>query len=115
MYVIGLTEWSLWLGHAVYNVFYMSPARSTTQVRNGFIDDDFQENKELRSCLEEHQSAIELIMSKYREQVVKLLMHKKLDRSADNNHAEAVCQRFMFTLMFVSPILPLLILVPIVL
>ncbi|XP_068611329.1 FGFR1 oncogene partner 2 homolog isoform X2 [Brachionichthys hirsutus] len=37
------------------------------------------ENKELRSSLEEHQSALELIMTKYREQVFRLLMASKRD------------------------------------
>ncbi|XP_053575068.1 FGFR1 oncogene partner 2 [Bombina bombina] len=36
-----------------------------------------QENKELRTSLEEHQSALELIMSKYREQMFRLLMTSK--------------------------------------
>lgn len=34
---------------------------------------------ELRSSLEEHQSALELIMTKYREQVFRLLMASKRD------------------------------------
>ncbi|XP_048405404.1 FGFR1 oncogene partner 2 homolog isoform X1 [Stegostoma tigrinum] len=38
-----------------------------------------QENKELRTSLEEHQSALELIMSKYREQMFRLLMASKKD------------------------------------
>ncbi len=33
-------------------------------------------------ALEEHQSALELIMSKYREQVVKLVVANRLDRSS---------------------------------
>lgn len=37
---------------------------------------------ELRSSLEEHQSALELIMSKYREQVFRLLMASKRDDPA---------------------------------
>ena len=41
-----------------------------------------QENRELRNSLEEHQSAIELIMSKYREQVARLMMANKLDQGA---------------------------------
>lgn len=41
-----------------------------------------QENKELRLALEEHQSALELIMSKYREQVYKLVMMNKLDKKS---------------------------------
>lgn len=34
---------------------------------------------ELRTSLEEHQSALELIMSKYREQMFRLLMASKKD------------------------------------
>lgn len=37
---------------------------------------------ELRTSLEEHQSAIELIMTKYREQVFRLLMASKKDDPA---------------------------------
>lgn len=37
---------------------------------------------ELRTSLEEHQSALELIMSKYREQVFRLLMASKRDDPA---------------------------------
>lgn len=33
----------------------------------------FQENKELRLALEEHQNVMELIMSKYRQQVAQLV------------------------------------------
>ncbi|XP_074659935.1 FGFR1 oncogene partner 2 homolog [Tubulanus polymorphus] len=44
-----------------------------------------QENKELRMSLEEHQSALELIMSKYREQILKLLTANKMDMSVMNN------------------------------
>lgn len=39
-----------------------------------------QENKELRESLEEHQTALELIMSKYREQMTKLLKADQLER-----------------------------------
>lgn len=39
-----------------------------------------QENRDLRMALEEHQSAVELIMSKYREHIVKLLLANKLDK-----------------------------------
>ncbi|XP_028810923.1 FGFR1 oncogene partner 2 homolog [Denticeps clupeoides] len=41
-----------------------------------------QENKELRTSLEEHQSALELIMCKYREQVFRMLMASKRDNPA---------------------------------
>uniref|UniRef100_W5NDL0 FGFR1 oncogene partner 2 n=1 Tax=Lepisosteus oculatus TaxID=7918 RepID=W5NDL0_LEPOC len=49
------------------------------QQENRQIRDLQQENKELRTSLEEHQSALELIMSKYREQVFRLLMASKKD------------------------------------
>lgn len=42
-----------------------------------------QENRELRQSLEEHQSALELIMSKYREHVVRLTMANRLDQSSN--------------------------------
>ncbi|XP_048863582.1 FGFR1 oncogene partner 2 homolog [Brienomyrus brachyistius] len=49
------------------------------QQENRQIRELQQENKELRTSLEEHQSALELIMSKYREQVFRLLMASKKD------------------------------------
>ncbi|XP_062913678.1 FGFR1 oncogene partner 2 homolog isoform X1 [Mobula hypostoma] len=49
------------------------------QQENKQIRDLQQENKELRTSLEEHQSALELIMSKYREQMFRLLMASKKD------------------------------------
>ncbi|ELU02494.1 hypothetical protein CAPTEDRAFT_204806 [Capitella teleta] len=39
------------------------------------------ENRELRVALEEHQSALELIMKKYREQVAKLMAANRLDKA----------------------------------
>ncbi|KTF79336.1 hypothetical protein cypCar_00036941 [Cyprinus carpio] len=52
------------------------------QQENRQIRDLQQENKELRTSLEEHQSALEIIMSKYREQVFRLLMASKRDDPA---------------------------------
>ncbi|CAH2278442.1 FGFR1 oncogene partner 2 isoform X2 [Pelobates cultripes] len=49
------------------------------QQENRQIRELQQENKELRTSLEEHQSALELIMSKYREQMFCLLMASKKD------------------------------------
>lgn len=40
-----------------------------------------QENKELCLSLEEHQSALELIMQKYREQIMKLIQSNRLEKS----------------------------------
>ena len=44
-----------------------------------FVCTTFQENKELRAALEEHQNALELIMSKYRHHVTRLVTTSKLD------------------------------------
>ncbi|KAG1932526.1 hypothetical protein PO909_028536 [Leuciscus waleckii] len=52
------------------------------QQENRQIRELQHENKELRTSLEEHQSALELIMSKYREQVFRLLMTSKKDDPA---------------------------------
>ncbi|XP_061817267.1 FGFR1 oncogene partner 2 homolog isoform X2 [Nerophis lumbriciformis] len=49
------------------------------QQENRQIRDLQLENKELRTSLEEHQSALALIMTKYREQVFRLLMARKKD------------------------------------
>ncbi|KAM9311237.1 FGFR1 oncogene partner 2 [Gastrophryne carolinensis] len=49
------------------------------QQENRQIRELQQENKELRTSLEEHQSALELIMSKYREQMFRMLMASKKD------------------------------------
>ncbi|KAG8142586.1 putative FGFR1 partner 2 protein [Naja naja] len=49
------------------------------QQENRQIRELQQENKELRTSLEEHQCALELIMSKYREQMFRLLMASKKD------------------------------------
>ncbi|KAG8438594.1 hypothetical protein GDO86_004962 [Hymenochirus boettgeri] len=49
------------------------------QQENRQIRELQQENKELRTSLKEHQSALELIMSKYREQMFRLLMASKKD------------------------------------
>lgn len=60
------------------------------QQENRHIRELQQENKELRLLLEEHQSALELIMSKYREHVVQLLLANKAERTTcakpDNGH-----------------------------
>lgn len=59
-----------------------------------------QENRELRSLLEEHQSALELIMTKYRQHIVKLLQASKAEQSCiplDNSYllqqrADKICE-----------------------
>ncbi|XP_062339349.1 FGFR1 oncogene partner 2 homolog isoform X1 [Osmerus eperlanus] len=52
------------------------------QQENRQIRELQQENRELRTSLEEHQSALELIMTKYREQVFRLLKASKRDDPA---------------------------------
>ncbi|XP_034937227.1 FGFR1 oncogene partner 2 homolog [Chelonus insularis] len=47
------------------------------------------ENKELRNALEEHQSALELIMSKYRQQTATLIKSSKTDFSSLHNAKHA--------------------------
>lgn len=55
-----------------------------------------QENSELQATLEEHQSALELIMQKYREHTVKLLQSNRLERALQEkesaNKDPSVCQ-----------------------
>lgn len=51
------------------------------QQENRQIRELQQENKELRVALEEHQSALELIMGKYREQMVSLLSSNKTEEN----------------------------------
>ncbi|KAF7392941.1 hypothetical protein HZH66_008774 [Vespula vulgaris] len=43
------------------------------------------ENKELRNALEDHQNALELIMSKYRQQIASLMRLSKTDSSSLHN------------------------------
>lgn len=52
------------------------------QQENRQIRELQQENKELRTSLEEHQSALELIMSKFREQMFRLLIVTKKEDPA---------------------------------
>ncbi|XP_055899655.1 FGFR1 oncogene partner 2 homolog [Biomphalaria glabrata] len=53
-----------------------------------------QENRELQAALEEHQSALELIMQKYREHTVKLIQSNKIERALQEKDIidkESVC------------------------
>lgn len=52
------------------------------QQENRHLRELEQENRELRTALEEHQNALELIMSKYRQQVTQLVRASKLDLAA---------------------------------
>ncbi|XP_015917860.1 FGFR1 oncogene partner 2 homolog [Parasteatoda tepidariorum] len=66
------------------------PIVFNAQQENKHIKDLLQENKELRDMLEEHQSVLELIMSKYRQQVTELVNSCSLknDGSYMNNSQE---------------------------
>lgn len=60
---------------------------------------------ELRTSLEEHQSALELIMSKYREQMFRLLMASKKDDPSiimklKDQHSKVIASLRFFTLFF---------------
>ena len=52
-----------------------------------------QENKELRAALEEHQNALELIMSKYRHHVTKLVNTTKPDLSTPPADLRLITER----------------------
>jgi len=54
------------------------------QQENRHLRELQQENRELRAALEEHQNALELIMSKYRQQVTKLVSSSKQDLTSVN-------------------------------
>ncbi|KDR17017.1 FGFR1 oncogene partner 2-like protein [Zootermopsis nevadensis] len=61
------------------------------QQENRHLRELQQENRELRAALEEHQNALELIMSKYRQQVTKLVSSSKQDMTsihANNNYSK---------------------------
>ncbi|XP_022083806.1 FGFR1 oncogene partner 2 homolog [Acanthaster planci] len=58
------------------------------QQENRQIRELQRENRELRVALEEHQSALDLIMSSYREQVCRMLMANRFDRDCLEKHAE---------------------------
>lgn len=60
------------------------------QQENRHIRQLQHENKELRATLEEHQNAIELIMSKYRQQMNILVHSTKLDKNVVNERKAQV-------------------------
>lgn len=66
---------------------------------NRHLRDLQQENRELKAALEEQQNALELIMTKYRQQMTKLVNNSKMDfpklYSQRNNE---VCNIFIFIL-----------------
>lgn len=62
------------------------------QQENRHIRQLQHENKELRAALEESQNAIELIMSKYRQQISSLVASSKLDKNVMNQKTSKVLQ-----------------------
>lgn len=56
------------------------------------------ENCELRNTLEDHQNAIELIMSKYRQQVSQLMSENKADPSTFHNSMQ--CTKVSISFLF---------------
>ncbi|TRY74004.1 hypothetical protein TCAL_10588 [Tigriopus californicus] len=62
------------------------------QQENRHIRQLQHENKELRATLEEHQNAIELIMSKYRQQMNILVHSTKLDKNVINQKKAQLLQ-----------------------
>ena len=63
---------------------------SGIQQENRHIRQLQHENKELRAALEEHQNAIELIMSKYRHHMACLLSSTTVDNNFVNQQKTAV-------------------------
>nr|CAD7414114.1 unnamed protein product [Timema cristinae] len=59
------------------------------QQENRHLRELQQENRELKAALEEHQNALELIMSKYRQQVTQLVASHKLDLPTIHNQKYA--------------------------
>ena len=63
---------------------------SGIQQENRHIRQLQHENKELRAALEEHQNAVELIMSKYRQHMSYLVHTTKLDKNLINQQRAKV-------------------------
>ena len=84
----------LWQGIRTYNTnsifHYHSVIILGIQQENRHIRQLQHENKELRAALEEHQNAIELIMSKYRQHITSLVHSSKLDNNAINEQKSRV-------------------------
>lgn len=75
-YQENLTELNEVARHRPRTSLILSLAQENSQIR-----ELQQENKELRESLEEHQTALELIMSKYREQMSKLVQADRLEQA----------------------------------
>ncbi|XP_073998915.1 FGFR1 oncogene partner 2 homolog [Rhodnius prolixus] len=74
-------------GHRPHNALIAS-----IQQENRHLRDLQQENRELRAALEEQQSALELIMSKYRQQISKLVIdsHMNLPSMYNQRYSEII-------------------------
>jgi len=54
-----------------------------------------QENEDLKESLEEHQSVLEIIMSKYRQQMLQLIKLKKQQELSEDYFQSAVFKVFL--------------------
>lgn len=62
------------------------------QQENKHILELQQENRELRDLLEEHQSVLQLIMSKYRQQITTLVNSSTNEKQSNqNNNSQVIC------------------------
>ena len=78
-YQDDITELNEIAKHRPRSTLVLGIAQENRQIR------DLQhENRELQATLEEHQSALELIMQKYREHTVKLLHSNKIEKALEN-------------------------------
>lgn len=68
---------------------------ASIQQENRHLRELQQENRELRAALEEHQNAMELIMSKYRQQVAQLIESSKVPAGTfqNSNYSRVVCEQ----------------------
>ena len=73
------------------------------QQENRHIRQLQHENKELRAALEEHQNAIELIMSKYRQHITCLVHSSKPDKNAINQQKTRVSYLYLEAQFFETP------------
>jgi len=76
----------------------------TTVQESGEISQLQQENAELRQALDDHQSAIELIMSRYRSRVSRLVAanrHQRAQFNTPENHSQVLCWS-AFSVLFQS-------------
>jgi predicted exporter len=65
---------------------------SSIQKENKVINLLEQENEELKESLKEHQSVLEFIMSKYREQMLRLIQLKKEQEISENFYKSTLAQ-----------------------